>query len=450
MTTGAAVADVVSENSAVAVDAGPQLAPTSLSLRRNFSWTLAGNLVYAACQWGVLIVLAKLATPEMVGRFALGLAVTTPIVLLCNLSLRAIQATDARGEHELGHYLALRLVTTGVAGAAIGAMVWLAGYSRETAGVVLLVGVAKCIESVSDVLHGAMQRVERMHLIAISMMVKGAVSLCAVGVVVYSTRNVLWGAVALCGGAVVSLAAVDVPGVARLAAVGRGVVRPVWDFARVGGMALGALPLSVALMFVALSANIPRYFIAQHHGERELGIFSAVAYLMVIGSQLVQAMGQSAIPRLARLFAEGDRRGFAELLWKLTGVAVALGAVGVAVVLAAGAWVLTVLYSGEYAGARGEFLLLMGAAGAAYVASVLGYGITATRKFGRFVLPYAAVAALTLAASALLIPRGGLRGAAWATVVSNVAGILAAVFVLASVKQSGQAKITERGVQELG
>ncbi|NLE39325.1 MAG: hypothetical protein GX621_14995, partial [Pirellulaceae bacterium] len=31
-----------------------------LSLRRNFSWTLAGNLVNAACQWGVIVVLAKL------------------------------------------------------------------------------------------------------------------------------------------------------------------------------------------------------------------------------------------------------------------------------------------------------------------------------------------------------------------------------------------------------
>jgi hypothetical protein len=31
-----------------------------LSLRRNFSWTLAGNVVYAGCQWGMLVALAKL------------------------------------------------------------------------------------------------------------------------------------------------------------------------------------------------------------------------------------------------------------------------------------------------------------------------------------------------------------------------------------------------------
>jgi hypothetical protein len=51
-------------------------APTGgLSLRKNFSWTFVGNVVYAACQWGILVALAKLGTPEMVGQFTLGLAV---------------------------------------------------------------------------------------------------------------------------------------------------------------------------------------------------------------------------------------------------------------------------------------------------------------------------------------------------------------------------------------
>jgi hypothetical protein len=39
-----------------------------LTLRVNFLWTLAGNVVYAACQWGILVALAKLGTPQMVGR----------------------------------------------------------------------------------------------------------------------------------------------------------------------------------------------------------------------------------------------------------------------------------------------------------------------------------------------------------------------------------------------
>ena len=94
---------------------GTCVAPRPLSLRSNFSWTFAGNVVYAGCQWGMLMVLAKLGSPEWSGQFALGLAVTAPIIMLTNLQLRAIQATDARREYRFGHYLALRLATTALA-----------------------------------------------------------------------------------------------------------------------------------------------------------------------------------------------------------------------------------------------------------------------------------------------------------------------------------------------
>jgi len=50
-------------------------------LRVNFSWTLVGNIVYAGCQWGMLTVLAKIGTTEMVGQFALGLAITAPVFM---------------------------------------------------------------------------------------------------------------------------------------------------------------------------------------------------------------------------------------------------------------------------------------------------------------------------------------------------------------------------------
>ena len=69
-----------------------------LSLRQNFKWNFVGNFVYGACQWGMLVVLAKLTSPEMVGRFALGLAITAPIVLLSQLQLHGVQETDARDE----------------------------------------------------------------------------------------------------------------------------------------------------------------------------------------------------------------------------------------------------------------------------------------------------------------------------------------------------------------
>ena len=137
----------------------------ALSLKQNFSWTFVGNGVYQACQWGMLVVLAKLTSPEAVGQFALGLAVCAPVVMLTNLQLRAVQATDARGEYEFADYLGLRLLMTGLALAVI-AGVALVAYSSVTTLVILAVGLAKSFEALSDVLYGLLQQRERMDRIA--------------------------------------------------------------------------------------------------------------------------------------------------------------------------------------------------------------------------------------------------------------------------------------------
>src|SRR4051812_18525200 len=140
-----------------------------LSMRANFSWTLAGNVTYAACQWAMLVVLAKLGTAEKVGQFVLGLAVTAPVMLFSSLKLRSVQATDARGDFHFGDYFALRLLCTAAAAAVVAGLALSGGYARETALVVMAVGLAKALESISDILHGLFQQHERMDWIARSL-----------------------------------------------------------------------------------------------------------------------------------------------------------------------------------------------------------------------------------------------------------------------------------------
>src|ERR1700678_241367 len=93
--------------------------PKVPSLRRNFVWTLLGNLVYAGCQWCMLIALAKLTNAQMVGQFALALAITAPVFMLTGLQLRVVQATDAGHEYRFEEYFSLRLICTCVGLAAV-------------------------------------------------------------------------------------------------------------------------------------------------------------------------------------------------------------------------------------------------------------------------------------------------------------------------------------------
>ncbi len=400
-----------------------------LTLRHNFSWTFAGNAIYAACQWGILSVLAKLGSPEMVGQFTLGLAVTAPAIVFSNLQLRSIQATDTRQEYLFGDYLGLRLIATSLAIFSIIGIAARAGYSQETTLVTIGIGCAKAVESISDVLSGLIQQHERMDRIAISSMIKGPLSLLLLSIGVYLTHSVLWGTLGLVVAGTIVLVGYDFPSGALMFADSVGSVgarwellKPRWDWTKLSKLVWLALPLGISMMLISLNTNIPRYFIERYLGERELGFFAAIAYLMVAANMVVGALGQSATPRLAKYYAAGNMRGFATLLLKLVGIALMIGVVGILVVTIAGEQILTVLYRSEYAQPQylDVFLLVMVTTAVANVSSFLGYAMTAMRYFSVQIPLFIAVTGGSACACFWLIPDLGLRGAAIALLIGAI------------------------------
>jgi len=391
-----------------------------LSLRVNFVWTSIGNVIYAACQWGMTVALAKSGSPEMVGEFALGLALTAPIILFAGLALRAVQATDAQQVYRFSDYLGLRLLTSFVAVAVIVGMAWAGNYNRGTQWTIFFIGLAKALEMVSDTFYGLFQQRERMDRIAGSMIIKGPLSLAALAVAVMATRQVWVGAAALSMVWLLVLLLYDMPnGLRILGAERHAQIGPRWHPPTMVRLTRLSFPLGLTLMLISLNTNIPRYFIEHHWGHRELGFFAAVAYLMVAGSTVVNALGQSASPRLAKYYASGNRQQFLHLLVRLVGTGLALGAAGVLISLAAGKEILALFYEPEYAQFNRVLVWVMAAAALSYVASFLGYAMTAAHCFSIQPLIFAGVALVSALFCGILIPPYGVLGAAWAVGAAN-------------------------------
>jgi len=379
----------------------------------------------------MLVVLAKMGAPEMVGQFVLGLAVTSPVIMFANLALRPVQATDARHEYLFSDYLALRLITTVLALLVIVGITFAVAYRWETALVILAVGLAKAIEAISNVFYGLLQQHERMDRIAKSMIIKGPLSLLAFSVGVYLTNNVLFGIAGLAIAWALILIGYDMRcGVLILNAGPRtsystkprkvswvGMLRPRWEVRRLRRLAWLALPLGVAMMLISLNANIPRYFVERYLGEQGLGFFAAMAYLMIVGGTMVNALGQSASPRLAKYYATKHGAAYCTLLTKLIGTGVLLGGAGVMVAIVAGRKILTLLYKPEYAAHTDVFVWLMVAATISYISSFLGYGMTASRYFRIQPVIFALSSLFSIILCLAFIPRFGMLGAAWTMVI---------------------------------
>ena len=393
--------------------AGSAEAPGRLSsLRTNFAWTLSGNLFYATCQWGMLVAIAKLGTAAMVGQYALGLAVCAPAFMLSGLQLRSVQATDAQTEYRLGHYMALRILGTLVALLAIGLLAWRAGYPHETAVVVVFVSLAKAAESLSEVFYGLWQKHERFDLVALALGGRGVGSVLTLATVLWYTHRVVPAVAALAiywAAWLVGYEAVAVRRMARAAGSGGSIGWVEWDWARLRALVVTVVPLGAVAFLSSLSTNLPRYVLEKLQGESALGYFAAMAYLIAAGNSLVIALGQSALPRLARYF-QADRPAFVRLMARMILVAALVGAAGTVLSWLCGAQVLARLYRPEYARNANVLVILAVGGGVTFVTGTLNTGLMAARKFLVQVPLNLLVIGIIAASCWKLIPSYGLIG----------------------------------------
>jgi O-antigen/teichoic acid export membrane protein len=411
-----------------------------LSLRANFGWTLAGNVCNAACTWLIVVIIVKLGSMELAGFYAFAQALVLPVVSFSTLQLRGIYATDATNQYRFGHYLGLRVLTTGLALAVISALALESSSQRDIQLLTLAIGLGAAIDAISDIIYGALQQRERMHWIAASMIVRSLLGLAAVLAGLLLTNSLIWSMLLSAGVKGLVVLVVDVPlGVQTLAVnsarvVKQSRIREVWSQACewnvLRTLAWLSLPLAPTTMLMTLQVTIPRYLIEHWLDAKQLGLFAAQSYLTSAGAIVATALAQAAAPRMAQHFRDGDARGFRLLLVKLVALGGACGAVGVAVAVLFGKPLLSVLYAPEYAERNDLFIWLMVGAGLTYVSIFLGWGMTAARRL-RIQLPlFALIVAVMLAAGCLLVPRYGLSGAAATVVVGSFVQVAGSLFVV--------------------
>ncbi|MEO8725226.1 MAG: hypothetical protein ABI383_03805 [Acidobacteriaceae bacterium] len=387
------------------------------SLRANFRWTFAGQLLYSLCQWAMISILAKAGSSAVVGEFALGLAISAPVFMLTNLSLRAVQATDARSSFEFADYFSLRVLTSFIGLFAVALITLGLHADRSTKFVVLLVAVSKAVESLSNVIAGLLQKFERLDQVAISLIFRGGLSLAAFGGAFHHWRSLIAAVAALVIAWSLTFAIYDI---ARALAVLKGA--GFFRFRRASLQKLLTLsaPLGVVMALSSLNINIPRYVLVKYLGEADLGVFASLSYLLIAVTLIVNALGQSASARLSRLFAAGDLEGFRGILKKLLLLAAFIPALGIPIALLFGRPLLSLLYRPEYGNHVGVLVIMVITAALTAIGSFMGYGMTAVHAFRAQVPVMAATLTSTIVLCFMLIPRMGLIGAALALLASEV------------------------------
>jgi O-antigen/teichoic acid export membrane protein len=345
------------------------------------------------------------------------------------LQLRSVQATDARREFAFAEYLGLNMVTATLGLGLIALIALLGGYTQETGLLIIILGVAKALESLSDVAYGLMQQHERLDWMSRSQMLRGvlAVTALAVGValgglltgaiamavvwgVVLLLHDLWWGASKILGGRMITRPSLAVSFDDRCRT----------SISRLSKLAWLAFPLGLVTMLNVLNASLPRYFIARHAGERPLGVYAACVALLGSFFLVQTAIAQAALPRLSQQFARGQRTAFLRTSAFVMGCGVINGMLAVLVAYCWGRQLLELAYSHQYAQEGTLFVWLAIAAAGQCVGNALLYLLHATRDYRSVAMISLAVATSTLLLCAALVPPLGPLGAAWGMGASSV------------------------------
>ena len=400
------------------------------------AWAGLGLAVSGGCQWAVIAALARMTDPTVLGSYGLAVAVATPLIVFSHFGQRALMVNGADGGASLRNHVLIRLGTGSLALFATIAVGLIMSPDPALTTMLVWVGVSRLADSILDATLGAFQRKQRLDLTGKAQVVQGAVSLSAFAIGLWWTRSaptavMVWAIVRL-----VLVLEIAKRGTRferdQLPAVHRS-----WkELLRLG------LPLACSASLALLAASLPRLLVGELAGRRSLGLFAAMASLETVGSLAIAGAAQTAAPRLARQYLTGDERGFRRLLWRLAGLAAAVGLAGTGIGALAGSWTLGFLFGPVYAEESGAFVVLLAAAGAGYLNIVMMSALTARQILKP--QPWVHVAAIVagLASGPMLVGRHQIVGAAWTSMVvacSQLACLLMLLRLLPAIPKGASA-----------
>lgn len=396
-----------------------------LLLLKKAKWLVGGNFIFAFSQWVILIFFARMTNQENLGQYALALAIVTPIFAVGNLQLRPLYILDVNSEQKYTytHFYYLRLICSFIA---LACCLVLGLFFNVSILVLLLVGLLKFFESYSDIIYAYYNAHDQTQLISKSLFLKGTLSVLAVAVALYLfdfyTALILFLIVYLVVWLFIDNLYIQKTQEIKKMSLDLGIMK-------------SAIPMGISLGIVTLQSNIPRLFLDQYASIEAVGIFTVLSYFIIVGSIFINSICQYLSPRLTHAWNH-NRAYFKKLLSMALLVAGGLGLIAIFLSYFMGEFVLKLVYGAEYIAYADAFVLTMVAGFILYLATVLGYTLTAIGFIKQQVYLFSIVLIFSVLVSYLCIPEYGIIGGIYTLMVSYlVQCVLSLLVVLFRLKE---------------
>jgi O-antigen/teichoic acid export membrane protein len=384
------------------------------SWAKTTTWLLLANISRNIGLIVVLILLARLTNQEVVGHYALALAITTPIFALLQLGIKGIYLTLI-GKYGFGSFLRVLLSCMALAVLISIAIALVVAPALIIA--VLFVAFIKVNDALCELLSGPMQKHHQPSRIFWTYLVSAVIG----AIVVAATLTLGWGLeTALAALATTSLlvtAFVMWNPATRLANLHEPheYADRSQAFTAAKTIVRAGVPTGIAAAILSLVVTIPQYQLAAASGASAVGYLAVMLYGLAVIDIFLGTLTQAWIPQaqMALTLDVDDVKSFTpyvvrtSLLWTLAMVPLAFFGVGLMSIL------LPLVLGHQYAMTWAVAIPLIVAIVLSPAQHFTGVGLIVRNFYNRNVIPSLAAVSASSLAGLVLIPPYGVAGALW-------------------------------------
>lgn len=406
--------------------------PVILSMKKNFIYSILGNLSFALSQWIIIVILAKMTTPEVLGQYSLGLAITIPIFLILGMNFRSLIATDQSEKFLFNEYYYTRILLSFCGVVLSLLMAVILNFNKEITFFIIILSVYRFFESVCDISHGLFQKHERIKVMSYSKILQSLVSIIMFTFSLYILGNVYLALIIQSFSFLLTFLLYNFREIKKIERdmklFSLANLKKVMKKKSKLLIYLG-FPLGVTAALDSFNTNVPRFLIQYYLGEWHVGIYSSIVNIMIAIGTIVAALCHAAIPRISNYYASKKITLLKVFLNKLILIGVVIGVVSIVVSLALGEEILKLFYTVEYSNYKNSLVLMMVAGLFWYLTSFFATALIAIKKYG-IQIPILLFSMLsTIIFSILLVPNLGLNGAIISVILSNIIRLILSIFI---------------------
>ena len=392
-------------------------------LRERFPFLVdSGYATLTAGSAALLLVLLTMAgrflSVDDYGRFRYALALTTIVETIMDLGLsqvtaRTVARDKASADRLFPHVLGLKIMWVAIGLALLAIITPILRTDPVVIKLCYALGLSSAVRSYLLTARGLLQGLQRFDLEALAV-VSDRVLLLVTGAAALWAGYGLFGlAAAFVGSRLVMLAAMQI--LLRRVVTN---IRPAFDREMWRDIQSAALPLGFFMIALNNYNYIDTVILGLMRTDTEIGWYAA-SYSLYEGLTYAPSILAAVLtPRLSYLFSH-DRPAHRALLTRALLASLALGVVlGGCAVLAA-APIITLLFGNRYAPAALPLQILAGGALFVFATWILHAAAISTNLDSRLLVTTIVGLGTNVALNIALIPRYGINGAAWATVLAE-------------------------------